>query len=448
MKNVKYFFLMISVFFVASCTKDQIFNEPDQVPDDMLSLKSASGKLKIAVVSDIHFMDPSLLPEDPASNPYFQYYLAKDPKLIEFSDPIFREVIAELMAEKPDFVLIPGDLTKDGELLNHQTVSGLLHQLKDADINVFVVPGNHDINNPEAMSFHGDVPSPVPTIGPEDFASIYGDFGYDNALYRDVNSLSYICQPFEKLWILGIDACKYENNESTNDVSGAIRPGTMAWIQGKMAEAREKKITVLTIMHHGIMEHYTGQNSLDPGYVIDNYQENAVALMNAGIQMIFTGHYHANDIAAFDYNGKTLTDIETGSLVTPPSPYRVIILDKNFIRIGTRQVMSIDAEMPGGMDFLTYSNAFLSGHLDFYFNYVLVNNFGIPADIAVVAAPLFRNASMAHFAGDEKIGPADRKNINDFALVTPPPLSFLINALNSFWTDLPPTDNKLQISLK
>ncbi len=77
--------------------------------------------------------------------------------------------------------------------------------------------------------------------------------------------------------------------------------------------------------------------------------------MNAGIRLIFTGHYHANDIVDFTNEGKTLTDIETGSLVTPPSPYRIMTLDDNFINIDTRRVTGIDMELPGGMDFLTYS---------------------------------------------------------------------------------------------
>jgi hypothetical protein len=74
-----------------------------------------------------------------------------------------------------------------------------------------------------------------------------------------------------------------------------------------------------------------------------------------------------------------------------------------------------------------------------------VNNFGVPAELAEVAAPLFRDASMAHFAGDEKISPAERKNINKLSLVAP---SFLTDALNSLWTDLSPTDNKIHIKLK
>ena len=152
MKNSKFTFLMFMIFIAASCTKDLLLDTPDQLPDNAYSLKCAPAKLKIAVVSDIHYMNPSLLPVDVANNPYFQYYLAKDPKLIELSDPIFRKVIADLIMEKPDILLIPGDLTKDGELKNHETMCRLLQKLEHAGIKVLVVPGNHDINNPEALT--------------------------------------------------------------------------------------------------------------------------------------------------------------------------------------------------------------------------------------------------------------------------------------------------------
>jgi 3',5'-cyclic AMP phosphodiesterase CpdA len=446
MKNLKFFFLLFMIFVAVSCTKDLLFDSPDQLPDDVNSLKCAHAKLKIAVVSDIHYMNPSLLPDDAANNPYFQYYLAKDPKLIELSDPIFRKVIADLISEKPDILLIPGDLTKDGELVNHETMRRLLQKLAHAGIKVLVVPGNHDINNPEALSFKTETPSPVSTVTPGKFVSIYGAFGYEDALYRDKNSLSYISQPSGNLWILAIDACKYDNNFGTSDVSGAIKPATMQWIQDKLEKARRKNITVLAMMHHGIMEHYMGQNTLDPGYVIDNPQENALALMNAGARFIFTGHYHANDITEFTADGKTLFDVETGSLVTPLSPYRIMTMANNFMNITTKRVSSVNCPLPGGLDFLTYSNLFLSGHLDGYFSYVLQNQFGIPEDLAGTVAPFLRNASMAHFAGDEKISPEERYKIDLLAAGGAP--SFLTDALNSFWTDLTPEDNNIQLRLK
>lgn len=446
MKDVKVLILLSVIFLSVSCTKDLLDDAPVQFPDDTGLLKCASGGFKIAVVSDIHYMNPSLLPEDVANNPWFQGYLAKDPKLIEFSDPIFRKVIPELLEERPDLLLIPGDLTKDGELVNHLTMERLLKKLSGEGIKVLVVPGNHDINNPEALSYKTETPSPVASVTPEEFATIYRDFGYKNAVSRDPNSLSYISHPFDKLWILAIDACKYSGNSGTSEVSGAIKPATMVWIREKLERAREKNITVLAMMHHGIMEHFYGQNSVDPGYVIDQWQENAAALLNEGVRLIFTGHYHANDITQLTINGNTLTDVETGSLVTPLSPYRIITLRRDMIGIDTRRVTSVNVTLPGGLDFPVYSNIFLSGHLDGYFNYVLVNIYGISADIAAMVAPFLRNASMAHFAGDENIGPEERYGIDLLESSGAP--AFLIDALNSFWTDLPPMDSSIQIMLQ
>ena len=153
MKNLKFFFLSLMIIVSASCTKDALLDPSGMLTDDSNSLKSSQAKLKIAVISDIHYFDPTLMPADPENDYYFQKYLAQDPKLIHLSDPIFRQVISELKKEKPDIVLIPGDVTKDGELISHESVAELLNELADADMKVFVVPGNHDINNPEALDF-------------------------------------------------------------------------------------------------------------------------------------------------------------------------------------------------------------------------------------------------------------------------------------------------------
>jgi predicted MPP superfamily phosphohydrolase len=450
MKNLKLLLLLSMIIVSASCTKDALLDTSGALTDESNSLKSSQAKLKIAVVSDIHYFDPTLMPADPENDPYFQGYLAKDPKLIHLSDPIFRQVIAELKIEKPDIVLIPGDLTKDGELLSHQSVAELLDELADANMKVFVVPGNHDINNPEALDFSVSPPEPTTKITAEDFASIYGNFGYDDAFSRDANSLSYINAVNDKLWILGIDACKYYKNEEEGIavVDGAIKPETMAWIQEKMAEANANGITVLAMMHHGILQHYYGQEQLDPGYLVENWPEMAGAFMQAGIKLVFTGHYHANDISQIAVGKNTLSDVETGSLVSAPSPYRIMTLDDNFIKIESKRITKIGYPFPAEVNFVNYSNMFLTEHLDGYFNVALQMGYGIPAEQAAFIAPFLRNGVMAHYAGDEKIKPDERKNIDLLSLVVPADKSFLINAINSFWTDLPTTDNKAHIKLK
>jgi DhnA family fructose-bisphosphate aldolase class Ia len=64
-------------------------------------------------------------------------------------------------------------------------------------------------------------------------------------------------------------------------VSGEINPLTLEWIEDKMEEAHENGIEVLAMMHYGILEHYSGQNGVEP--LIIHSQDDASALMNAGI---------------------------------------------------------------------------------------------------------------------------------------------------------------------
>jgi len=449
MKNLKFFFLSLMIIVSASCTKDALLDPSGMPTDDSNSLKSSQAKLKIAVISDIHYMDPALLPYDPETDEAFQMYLAQDPKLIHLSDPILRQTTAELKMEKPDIVLIPGDLTKDGELISHESVITLLHELVNVNMKVFVVPGNHDVNNPEALDFSVSPPVPTTMISAEDFASIYADFGYGNALYRDENSLSYINAVNEKLWILGIDACRYAENEDIAIVGGTIKPETLAWIQEKMAEANANGITVLAMMHHGILQHYYGQEQLDPGYLVEDWPEMAAAFMQTGIKLVFTGHYHANDISQISVGKNTFSDVETGSLASAPSPYRIMTLDDNFIKIESKRITSIDYTFPAGVDFVTYSNMFLKAHLDGYFTYGFQQEpYNLPAELAGAIAPFVSNGVIAHYAGDEKIKPDERKKVEALAAQILPEGQMFIDAINSFWTDLPIDDNKAHIKMK
>ena len=441
---MKVFVFLVLVVLAYSCTKDLAIMDPDQLSNQENSLKSAKPFMKIAVMSDLHFLDPTLLTNGAAAGAAFQTYLGPDPKLIEFSGPILQQAISEIIASKPDILLIPGDLTKDGEKVSHETMAILLKQISDQGIKVFVIPGNHDVNNPEAYAYDGNNSSPTPSVSANEFANIYSGFGYNDAISRDENSLSYICQPFNKVWILGIDDCKYYMNGSFATVSGVIKEGTMNWIQDRLAEAKKKNITVLAMMHHGIMEHYAGQQTLDAGYVTDNWEAKSDALIDAGLRVMFTGHYHANDIAMRTKGNNVLFDIETGSLVTPPSPYRLIRMDPNNMYIDTKHITSINVPFPPGLDFLTYSHMFLSMHMDPIFTYLLsAPPYNVPAEYIGVIAPLFRNAMMAHYAGDEKITPEEQAKVYGVGQISPE----LGMALYSLWTDLPPKDNQYIIDM-
>lgn len=417
-----------------SCRKESI-------PSDI----NVPTQLKIAVVSDIHYMDPSLIANNGAAGAAFQNYVNDDPKLLEYSAPIFVAVLAQLKSEKPDILLVPGDLTKDGEKVGHTAIADYLNQLRSNGTKVYLMPGNHDINNAKAKKYDGARAYAVDKTTKTDFETIYANFGYNDAIERDPNSLSYIAQPYDDLWIIAIDASRYEEYGSSGDfAAGRIKPATLTWILNKLAEAKQKNITVFAMMHHNLIEHYSGQAQLKPGYVVEDWQNVANRLSDAGLKFLFSGHSHANDITSYVHNGKELFDIETGSLVTPPSPYRIIVMKDKKLQITTNTVQTIGANLPGGISFPAYSNQFLSQHLDSVFYDLLTNQFGATPQLATFATPLFRNAFMAHWAGDENMPLDQRQKIEQLKNMSPP----LAAVVTTFWTDLGVADNNTTLNMQ
>lgn len=78
-------------------------------------------------------MNPSLLRNGAESQAPFQDYLAQDPKLVQFSSWIFQQVVSDLKTLQPEILLVPGDLTKDGELVSHHAVAATLNNFASAE---------------------------------------------------------------------------------------------------------------------------------------------------------------------------------------------------------------------------------------------------------------------------------------------------------------------------
>ena len=76
----------------------------------------------------------------------------------------------------------------------------------------------------------------------------------------------------------------------------------------------------------------------------DNWESVSDEFINAGMSVMFTGHYHAN-VTKRTTGGKELFDVETGSLVTAPIPYRIITLKGNELNIHTKYVTDISAKL-------------------------------------------------------------------------------------------------------
>lgn len=410
------------------------------------SMQAQATSINIAVISDVHVMAPSLLIKEGSA---FDNYVKHDRKMLKESPALLEELTGQLLKARPQFVLLTGDLTKDGEEVSHHyLVEHCLNPLKEAGIPTLVIPGNHDINNPHAVSFYGDSKERVTCISPEEFAGIYADFGYREALARDKYSLSYVYQLTPEIRILALDACKYEENDFDKDIcrhDGRIKPETMAFIKSQMADARSKGIRVLGMMHHGLIEHWKYQNKVIPGYVIDDRKKIRKALAKEGLQVLFTGHAHAQDIV-YD---KGIYDIETGSLVSYPSPFRMVTLEDHTLTLHSHTIRSIPYDTKGA-DFRQYARA----HTAEGFKTVAASMFPdkVPAELKEKAVKLVAEAMSDHYQGDETLTEEKRKEIKEtgkalrkysfkwsmvFKMVT-----------NSLWSDKKPADNELIITLK
>ncbi|MEI8086307.1 MAG: metallophosphoesterase [Paludibacter sp.] len=431
------YLFLITLFF--SCQNDlEIMDSSGQLAKTTNSQTCVNKGVKIVILSDIHVMDPSLLVRDGSA---FQTYLARDPKLLQYSTEILQVAIVKIISLRPDLVLIPGDLTKDGEKISHETVSRMLKQLTMNGIKVVVTVGNHDVNNPEALRYIKDKTVSVPNVQADRIPTIYANYGFNNAISRDANSLSYVNEPVNGLWVISIDANKYYLNTTTNVWGGVIKPKTMTWIKEQLAKAKSEGKTVIGMMHQGLIEHYLLQNMVDPGYVVDNYESTADELMDAGMKIIFTGHYHATDITKREHNGKFIFDVETGSTVNYPCTFRILSIMGNEYSFKPQSATALM-----GRRFDTYAKTFLSEHLDGYFQYVLMNLYNVPAEYALGFAPYFKAAAMAHFAGDETMPSEVLQQFSE--LNTLDPTKTLSNVLGSLWTDINTPDNNLTINME
>ena len=404
--------------------------------------------LRIATLSDIHYMDPSLLIAD---GPAFQNYLAGDRKLLAESSAIDKAAIDAVIAQQPDILLVNGDETKDGEYVSHIAVSNLLARVAASGTMVYVIPGNHDVNNTNAMSFNGATESPVPNVTPSQFSSIYAPFGYNQAIAKDPNSLAYVVEPVSGLWILCMDSCQYTLGQDPTE--GSITPQRLNWITNQLALAQANGKVVVGMMHHGLMEHFVGQKTLFPEYVVDNYQTIARLFASYGMKVVFTGHFHAQDIVQGAFNGNTIYDIETGSTVTYPCPYRLMDLMPNgqFV-ITTHRITAINYNLGSSPDFQTYAYNYLTnGMVGLSAAMLQQAPFYLDAGTANYLAPAVTEGLVDHYIGDEPglsgATPATQGIVYGLIGSTNLQSQQIGYAIASILTDLPPADNNLTLNL-
>ena len=271
------------------------------------------------IASDLHYQSPLMTDFGEA----FQNFVRNDDgKVVEYVDSITDAFLAETAGKQPDALILSGDLTQNGEKVNHEELAKKLRLLESQGVPVVVIPGNHDINHPSAASFEGTEKKKADNINAEEFYSIYREFGYDEAMDRDENSLSYIYQADERYWLMMLDSCQYDPE---NKIRGRIRKETLLWMEKWLERAREEQVMVIPVAHHNLLKESTL-------YPEDCTLENAVQVIDLleqyGLPVYISGHLHLQRVKKHGNGGPSqaeesygIYEIVSDSMVIPPCQY-------------------------------------------------------------------------------------------------------------------------------
>ena len=315
---------ILTIGLAGSCSK--VNNAPSHVvPID-------DGSRKFVVLSDIHLMHPDLLVSEGEA---FDRYNWEENKLLRESPDIFAATLERTRAFKPDFLIVCGDMTKDGEIISHKYVAEKLNEFsKQTGARILVVPGNHDLTNPHSFRYDGAASTPEPSATEADFEQIYALCGYSDAVARGPRTLDYMSYPADGIAFIGLDS----NEENTPDeavVQGGLTEAQTSWVAEMVKKAHADDRYVIVGMHHNLLDYYNhsslirGVNIANANY--DDYTNGQMVtdLCNAGIDVVFSGHSHMHSITSEKCNDREIFSVVTSSLVNLPIAYRTVNISKD-----------------------------------------------------------------------------------------------------------------------
>ena len=349
-----------TVTIIINPTEDSKLDKTDAEASSSLTAEEEKRRLSIAILSDTHYVSEAQ--KEGHGQEHLDNTATTEMRMLEEIDSIINVSLEQVQERDPDCLLICGDLTSNGEYSGAVALAEKLNDLKKQDgmddLGIYVVNGNHDINNSYAADMTEEQYEAATRVSPDNFKTVYKGLGYGEddhweGGYRNVyepksddpskaqnhGGLSYASEIAEGVTLVVMDTgiYSYEDLEKTRygnaqKTAGYVSDGLLEWVVEQTKLAKEKGNLVLGMCHHSIMPHYSVGSSTTEAYmaefVISNTKEVCNALADAGMSAVLTGHSHANDIAKYvTENGNVLYDIQTAALCAYPVAWRQVNID-------------------------------------------------------------------------------------------------------------------------
>lgn len=277
-------------------------------------------ELRIFVASDLHYISPEICD----FGAYFTHMMDNaDSKLSHYCEELTEAFLDEVIAAKPDALLLTGDLTFNGARESHRDLAEKLRRVEAAGIPVLVLTGNHDVYNRNAARFEDDSFTRLTPCTTDDFRSVYSEFGPGEALSVDTDSLSYLYALSERTWVLMMDF------NTAHDFCGVSKE-TLAWVEEQLARAQREGKQILAAGHQNLFVH----SAFVSGYVIARAEALSALLRAYEVPLFLSGHLHIQHWKT----EKGLTEITTSALCVYPCQYGILTAGQGSLSYETRRV--------------------------------------------------------------------------------------------------------------
>lgn len=269
------------------------------------------------LVTDTHYFEPSL----GASGKAFEEYMQREQYFMAESSDIVRAAFSKIAEdESVDTVIIPGDLSKNGEIESHKSFVKELYKLRDSGKKIFVITAGHDYGE-KSRAFVGDERIEVEGTPFGILREMYADFGYSQALAVDESTLSYIAEIAPGVRMLAI------NCDSEGNPKGEVDDRLGEWIKGRLDEAKKDGCSVFAICHYPLIPSVPVFDLVGDAK-LRNWRKTASLLADNGVEFIMTGHMHIQSINEYvSERENKIIDICTSCLGGSPAKYRKISVD-------------------------------------------------------------------------------------------------------------------------
>ncbi len=295
--------------------------------------------LKFYLITDTHFFKNSL----GAYGEAYEEFMDFEQKCFAETESINRAIFAYLEeAKEADILLIPGDLSFNGEKESHEAFSQLLHEFQEkSGKRIYVVTAGHDFNdNPFAFNENGRY-TPEGTKF-SDLLGYYKDFGYSDAIAFNEEHLSYVAQLSDDVRLLVI----------CNDIDGqkhiTYDEAFLGWIEAQAKKAQEDGVMMFAMEHYPVLP---GQPIL--ALIGDARQAEAQKLIDtladSGVHLVFTGHMHNQSINMVETaKGNRFFDVCTGSAIGCPAFIRLVTIeDAQTVKVESIPIPEFDWDKHG-----------------------------------------------------------------------------------------------------